>query len=85
MAAERNHKKEKDVIKYAAIALNNHLRYRKALNLDVEHIPSFDENPIFTKKLMPRGEILEKTDSSNRLLWYIEYATITVEVGISPI
>lgn len=79
MAAERNHKKERDVIKYAALALNNHLRYRKALDLDVERIPSFDENPIFQKKLMPRGEILLKTDSQNRLLWYIEYATITVE------
>ncbi|CAI2355910.1 unnamed protein product [Caenorhabditis sp. 36 PRJEB53466] len=79
MAAERVHRKERDVIKYAALALNNHLRYRKALNLDVEHIPSFDDNPIFQKKLMPRGEILEKTDSQNRLLWYIEYATITVE------
>lgn len=79
MAAERTHKKERDVIKYAALALNNHLRYRKALNLDVEHIPSFDDNPIFQKKLMPRGEILDKTDAKNRLLWYIEYATITVE------
>lgn len=46
---------------------------------DVEHIPSFDGNPIFQKRLMPRGEILEKTDNQNRLLWYIEYATITVE------
>eukprot|EP00081_Caenorhabditis_elegans_P002325 NP_001024392.1 Uncharacterized protein CELE_C11H1.9 [Caenorhabditis elegans] len=79
MAAERTHKKERDVIKHAALALNNHLRYRKALNLDVEHIPSFDGNPIFQKRLMPRGEILEKTDNQNRLLWYIEYATITVE------
>ncbi|EFP10034.1 hypothetical protein CRE_20818 [Caenorhabditis remanei] len=79
MAAERTHRKERDVIKYAALALNNHLRYRKALNLDVEHIPSFDDNPIFQKKLMPRGEILTKTDAQNRLLWYIEYATITVE------
>uniref|UniRef100_A0A8R1E3M8 CRAL-TRIO domain-containing protein n=1 Tax=Caenorhabditis japonica TaxID=281687 RepID=A0A8R1E3M8_CAEJA len=79
MAAERSHKKKDDIIKHATSALNNHLRYRKALNLDTENIPSFDENPIFQKKLMPRGEILSKTDSKNRLLWYIEYATITVE------
>ncbi|PIC21602.1 hypothetical protein B9Z55_026377 [Caenorhabditis nigoni] len=79
MAAMRNHKKQRDIVKHAVEALNNHLRYRKALGLDVEYIPTFDENPIFQKKLMPRGEILTKTDNQNRLLWYIEYASITVE------
>ncbi|CAB3400786.1 unnamed protein product [Caenorhabditis bovis] len=79
MSAERAYKKEKDVISHAAKALNNHLRYRKSLNLDSEHIVDFDENPIFVKRLMPRGDILDKTDAHNRLLWYIEYATITIE------
>ncbi|CAI5456232.1 unnamed protein product [Caenorhabditis angaria] len=79
MSAERTHKKEKEVISSAAKALNNHLRYRKAMDLDSDNIPNFDKNPIFQKRLMPRGEILDKCDDHNRLLWYIEYATITVE------
>ncbi|CAJ0566955.1 unnamed protein product, partial [Mesorhabditis spiculigera] len=79
LAAERHHKKEKDIVDAAAKALNNHLRFRKALGLDTEEVVSFDENPIFTKRLMPKGELLDVTDSSNRLLWYIDYASITVE------
>lgn len=31
-------------------------------------------------KFLPCGEILKATDTSNRLLWFIEYATISVEV-----
>ncbi|KIH69531.1 hypothetical protein ANCDUO_00115 [Ancylostoma duodenale] len=34
MAAERQHRKEKEIIEAAANALNNHLRIRKALDLD---------------------------------------------------
>ena len=41
----------------------------------------FEENPLFIKKLMPKGEILSAIDTSNRLLWYMEYATINVEVS----
>uniref|UniRef100_A0A0K0D5Z0 CRAL-TRIO domain-containing protein n=1 Tax=Angiostrongylus cantonensis TaxID=6313 RepID=A0A0K0D5Z0_ANGCA len=79
MAAERLHKKEKDIIEASTRSLNNHLRIRKALDLDNEPVKSFDENPIFQKKLMPKGEILTAHDRQNRLLWYIEYSTISVE------
>ncbi|XGW30302.1 hypothetical protein V3C99_009353 [Haemonchus contortus] len=79
MSAERLHKKEKDIVDAAAKALNNHLRIRKALDLDNQPVRGYDENPMFAKKLMPRGEILNVHDAHNRLLWYIEYATITVE------
>ncbi|WKY14757.1 hypothetical protein Q1695_000354 [Nippostrongylus brasiliensis] len=79
LSAERLHKKEKDIVEAAAKALNNHLRVRKALDLDNQPVRGFDENPMFIKKLMPKGEILDAHDSQNRLLWYIEYATITVE------
>ncbi|CAD6187324.1 unnamed protein product [Caenorhabditis auriculariae] len=79
LAAEKVYKKDKEIISHASKALNNHLRIRKALNLDAEKILNFDENPIFQKKLMPRGDISDKCDGHNRLLWYIEYATITVE------
>ncbi|EYC45138.1 hypothetical protein Y032_0437g1453 [Ancylostoma ceylanicum] len=79
MAAERQHRKEKEIIEAAANALNNHLRIRKALGLDNQPVRSFDDNPLFQKKLMPKGEILDVHDSKNRLLWYIEYATIAVE------
>uniref|UniRef100_A0A1I7XGB9 CRAL-TRIO domain-containing protein n=1 Tax=Heterorhabditis bacteriophora TaxID=37862 RepID=A0A1I7XGB9_HETBA len=79
MAAERLHRKSKDIVDAATKSLNNHLRMRKALRLDDEPIKTFDDNPIFQKKLMPKGDILNSCDSHNRLLWYIEYATITVE------
>lgn len=77
--AERIHKKQADVIDAAAKALNNHLRMRKSLKLDALPDTPFEENPIFIKKLMPKGEVQSATDSNNRLLWYIDYATINVE------
>ncbi|CAI4228254.1 unnamed protein product [Auanema sp. JU1783] len=79
LSSERIHKKEKDIIEHAAKAVNNHLRIRKSLNLDTDVPRAFDENPIFQKRLMPKGEIQEQSDSYNRLLWFIEYASITVE------
>lgn len=79
LSAERLHKKEKDIVEAAAKSLNNHLRLRKALDLDTQPVRGFDENPMFAKKLMPRGDVLPMHDTHNRLLWYIEYATITVE------
>lgn len=48
----------------------------------MDDIP-FQDNPIFKNKFLPCGEILTVTDTSNRLLWYIEYATISVEVKIN--
>ncbi|TKR81057.1 hypothetical protein L596_014996 [Steinernema carpocapsae] len=52
---------------------------RKALKLDtMEDIP-FVKNPIFTRRLLPCGTIQNETDSCNRLLWFMEYATINVE------
>lgn len=41
----------------------------------------FAENPIFKRKFLPWGEVLPRTDSRNRLLQYVEYKTITVEVS----
>ncbi|KHJ94532.1 hypothetical protein OESDEN_05532 [Oesophagostomum dentatum] len=79
MSAERAHRKEKDIIEAASNALNNHLRIRKALDLDYQPVKTLDENPIFQKRLMPKGDILDVPDKKNRLLWYIEYATIAVE------
>jgi len=79
MAAERIHKSRKEIVEMAAKTLNNHLRMRKALKLDtLDDIP-FENNPIFSRRLMPRGVIQEETDSCNRLLWFMEYATINVE------
>ncbi|VDM74281.1 unnamed protein product [Strongylus vulgaris] len=53
--------------------------YASTVFQDSESVRTFDENPIFQKRLMPKGEILDVTDNKNRLLWYIEYATIAVE------
>uniref|UniRef100_A0A1I8A580 CRAL-TRIO domain-containing protein n=1 Tax=Steinernema glaseri TaxID=37863 RepID=A0A1I8A580_9BILA len=79
MASERIHKSRKDIVEAAAKTLNNHLRMRKALKLDtLDDIP-FEKNPIFSRRLMPRGTIQNKTDNSNRLLWFMEYASINVE------
>lgn len=79
LSAERLFKKPNDVVDAAAKALNNHLRIRKSFKLDSTPDLPFEENPIFIRKLMPKGEVQRVTDSSNRLLWYMEYATINVE------
>ncbi|CAD5229525.1 unnamed protein product [Bursaphelenchus okinawaensis] len=77
--AERAYKSHKEIVEHAAKALNNHLKLRKCLRLDeLPDIP-FADNEIFKKKYLPWGEIQRKTDSSNRLLQYVEYKTITVE------
>lgn len=36
---------------------------------------------MYSLKLFPMGNILNVTDSHNRLLWYVEYKTVNVEVG----
>lgn len=41
-----------------------------------------EENRLFRERYLPRGEILSVCDSRNRLLWYVEYATISVEVCV---
>uniref|UniRef100_A0A7E4VUH0 CRAL-TRIO domain-containing protein n=1 Tax=Panagrellus redivivus TaxID=6233 RepID=A0A7E4VUH0_PANRE len=77
--AERQHNKTKEIIEQAAKAVNLHLRYRKCLHLDeIPDIP-FAENPIFRRRFLPHGEVRRETDASGRILWYVEYATITVE------
>ncbi|VDK18041.1 unnamed protein product [Anisakis simplex] len=40
---------------------------------------SLDEILIFRYRLMPCGYVLPHTDNYNRLLWYLDYATINVE------
>jgi len=41
----------------------------------------FEKNPIFIERLMPMSPILENaTDSFNRLLWFVEYKSLNVEV-----
>src|SRR4051812_39664252 len=42
---------------------------------------AFDDNPLFKRRLLPCGKIETNTDTSNRLLWFIEYQTISVEVS----
>jgi len=77
--AERQFNKTKDVVESAAKYLNQHLKFRRCLHLDeLEDVP-FEKNPIFRRNFLPIGELLPKTDSSGRILWYVEYATITVE------
>uniref|UniRef100_A0AC34GHQ4 Uncharacterized protein n=1 Tax=Panagrolaimus sp. ES5 TaxID=591445 RepID=A0AC34GHQ4_9BILA len=77
--AERQHSKSKDIIEAAAKGVNNHLRLRKCLHLDeMEDVP-FSKNPIFTNRFLPQGEIRPETDSQGRALWFVEYATITIE------
>lgn len=79
LASERVNKKDKEIVDCAAKALNSHLRIRKAMQLDTMPDTPFDENPIFRKHLMPCGYILPYTDNCNRLLWYLDYASINVE------
>ncbi|MFH4974152.1 hypothetical protein AB6A40_000861 [Gnathostoma spinigerum] len=95
LAFERIYKKEKDIIDAATKLLNNHLRMRKAykmvhskylnfftvfsFQMDTEEVLSFNENPLFARRLMPQGDVLSVTDDSNRLLWYVEYASIDLE------
>ncbi|KAL3989544.1 CRAL/TRIO domain family protein [Acanthocheilonema viteae] len=79
LACERVQKKKKDVVITAAKTLNNHLRIRKAFNLDNSPDLPFPENPMYSLKLFPMGNILNLTDNHNRLLWYVEYKTVNVE------
>uniref|UniRef100_A0A914WN11 CRAL-TRIO domain-containing protein n=1 Tax=Plectus sambesii TaxID=2011161 RepID=A0A914WN11_9BILA len=79
MAAERLHRSSQDVIDTAEKALRNHLRYRRALQLDSISLPTWDDMPLYSRRLMPKGQIQSTTDSSNRLLWFIDYASISVE------
>ncbi|KAM3728532.1 CRAL-TRIO domain-containing protein [Dirofilaria immitis] len=79
LACERALKKKKDIVNTAAKALNNHLRIRKAFNLDdLPDLPP-PENPIYSLRMFPMGNILNETDNYNKLLWYVEYKTINVE------
>uniref|UniRef100_A0A1I8EBJ3 CRAL-TRIO domain-containing protein n=1 Tax=Wuchereria bancrofti TaxID=6293 RepID=A0A1I8EBJ3_WUCBA len=79
LACERVLKKKKDVVDTAVKVLNNHLRIRKAFNLDNLPDLPFPENPMYSLKLFPMGNILNVTDNHNRLLWYVEYKTVNVE------
>ncbi|VDK66113.1 unnamed protein product [Onchocerca ochengi] len=79
LACERVLKKKKDIVNTAATALNNHLRIRKAFNFDNLPDLSFPENPLYSLRMFPMGNILNETDNYNRLLWYVEYKTINVE------
>uniref|UniRef100_A0AC34GD18 Uncharacterized protein n=1 Tax=Panagrolaimus sp. ES5 TaxID=591445 RepID=A0AC34GD18_9BILA len=47
-------------------------------NDEMEDVP-FSKNPIFTNRFLPQGEIRPETDSQGRALWFVEYATITIE------
>ncbi|KAI6173827.1 CRAL-TRIO domain and GOLD domain-containing protein [Aphelenchoides besseyi] len=77
--AERGHKNRKDVIEHATKGLNQHLRLRKCLRLDEMPDIPFSDNPLFKRRYLPCGKIDEETDRANRLLWFIEYETISVE------
>uniref|UniRef100_A0A0N4ZP67 CRAL-TRIO domain-containing protein n=1 Tax=Parastrongyloides trichosuri TaxID=131310 RepID=A0A0N4ZP67_PARTI len=79
LSSERLHKKRDDVIKHAVESLNNHLRIRHSLQLDEMDDISFEDNLLFKKKFMPQGKIVDGVDKNNRIMWYIEYATISVD------
>ncbi|KAH7714102.1 CRAL/TRIO domain-containing protein [Aphelenchoides avenae] len=72
MSAERMFKNRKDIVDNASRVLNQHLR---------DELPDihFEDNPIFKYRFLPSGEIQHTTDIHNRLLWFIEYATISIE------
>ncbi|CEF61840.1 CRAL-TRIO domain and GOLD domain-containing protein [Strongyloides ratti] len=79
LSSERLHKKKDEIIKHAVETLNNHLRIRRSLSLDeMEDLP-FEDNLLFKKQFMPQGMIVDGIDKNNRLMWYIEYATISVD------
>jgi hypothetical protein len=79
LSAERLYKNRKDIVEHAAKVLNQHLRIRKCWKLDELPDVAFEENPLFKYRFLPFGQIQEFTDKNNRLLWYIEYKTISVE------
>ncbi len=58
--------------------LRNHFRYRQALRLDTEPVPSWEENPIHQCRLLPKG-VIKGRDCYNRLLWYTEFRSIDMQ------
>uniref|UniRef100_A0A915Q0A8 CRAL-TRIO domain-containing protein n=1 Tax=Setaria digitata TaxID=48799 RepID=A0A915Q0A8_9BILA len=84
LASERILKKKKDIVETASKTLNNHLRIRKAFNIDNLPDLPFPENPIYSQRILPMGTISEALDSCNKFLWYGEYRTLNIEVNISP-
>ncbi len=68
------------LVSTTAIALNNHLKYRKLLHLDDETAPTWEDNPLYKHKLLPLGHLVEKPDKNNRFMWYIEYRSLRFEV-----
>ncbi|KAL3103391.1 hypothetical protein niasHS_002577 [Heterodera schachtii] len=78
--AERTRRNRHEILESAAKALEQHIRIRKCMKLD--EMPAFpmEMNRLFRDRLMPFGRITEGvTDSRNRLLWFIEYQSMSVE------
>ncbi|KRZ10600.1 SEC14-like protein 2, partial [Trichinella zimbabwensis] len=55
--------------------LRHHLKFRQALNLNDEQVPTWDENPIYKHQLLPRGHF-EWIASGHCFLWWVDYSTL---------
>ncbi|KRZ22323.1 Ubiquitin carboxyl-terminal hydrolase isozyme L5, partial [Trichinella pseudospiralis] len=55
--------------------LRHHLKFRQALNLNDEQVPTWDENPIYKHQLLPKGHF-EWIASGHCFLWWVDYSTL---------
>lgn len=62
----------KGSLELAEKQLKNHLRYRKSMKLDEIEIPSMEDNPMYIKRIVPRGS-LTLMESKNRFLCWTDY------------
>uniref|UniRef100_A0A5S6R2X3 CRAL-TRIO domain-containing protein n=1 Tax=Trichuris muris TaxID=70415 RepID=A0A5S6R2X3_TRIMR len=61
--------------------LRNHLHFRRALHLDEGCIPTWDENPVYKDRLLPRGHF-EWLQERNCFLWWVDYSTLNMSALI---
>ncbi|KRX73902.1 Pre-mRNA-splicing factor 38B [Trichinella sp. T6] len=55
--------------------LRHHLKFRQALNLNDDQLPTWDENPIYKHQLLPKGHF-EWIASGHFFLWWVDYSTL---------
>ncbi|CDW55877.1 Peptidase C12 and PRP38 and CRAL TRIO domain cont aining protein [Trichuris trichiura] len=61
--------------------LRNHLHFRRALHLDEPGVPTWDENPVYKDRLLPRGHF-EWLQERNCFLWWVDYSTLNMSAII---
>ncbi|KHJ43300.1 CRAL/TRIO domain protein [Trichuris suis] len=61
--------------------LRNHLHFRRALHLDEPGLPTWDENPVYKDRLLPRGHF-EWLQARNCFLWWVDYSTLNMSAII---